>query len=89
MAKISVMIATNMNVPIAMTSSAGSVLRKAKMSINVSTAINATAKDAMKIMQESKFVIDAIPAIPNVVAIVFSKGIDRNNCSAQNVSIGV
>ena len=81
------MIATNINVPNAMKSSAWIVFRIAEMSTNVSTAVKSIATNAvMKMIQESTFVVDAIP---NVARIVFSKGIDRNNCIAQNVSIGV
>ena len=87
--KESVIIAANMIVSNAMKSSARCVLRKAIVSKNVNTAINATVEDATKMMKKSLKFTTAFDAMLNVVMIVCFKNFDRKNCIAQNVSIGV
>ena len=97
MIEISVMIATkDMNVTCAvMKSSARSVFRKANLSVNVTTVINAIAGYAMiirvalytmMVVKESLKFTHAVDAMSNVANVVDSKGINRDNCNAQHVS---
>ena len=90
---ISVTIATNMNVSNAMKISVRDVFRMTELSVNASIAINSIAGNAMKMMKMMNQLVYSIAvdamSNSNVAMIVFSKGIDRNNSIAQNVSIGV
>ena len=79
------MIATNIiNVSNAMKSFACIVLRKANVSMNVTTVINAIARTAM--MRKLILFTHAVDAMLNVAKIADSTGINRNNCIVHNES---
>ena len=81
--KKSVMIVTNINVSDAMMISVRSVLMKANLSANVTTAIIAIVGHAMAMtIQQLILFTRAVDAISNVAMIAGSNGIGRDSCTA-------
>ena len=81
------MIVTNINVSDAMMISVRSVLMKANLSANVTTAIIAIVGHAMAMTIKQLILFTrAVDAISNVAMIADSKGFDRESCIVQDVS---